>query len=76
MITAIDEQSQDIAPRGEQGPGGKGNKMSDTELDAIGAGDQGNDVRFATNVTEEYMPYPFPLAHKLGQIDRGARTGP
>ena len=67
VITTIDEQSADIAMGVDQALDAKENKMSDDEIEAIGAGDQGMMFGYATDETEEYMPYPIALAHKLSR---------
>ena len=61
----LDEQSADIAMGVDKALEAKENQMTDEELDAIGAGDQGMMFGYATNETEDYMPYAISLAHRL-----------
>ena len=67
VITALDKQSTDIAMGVDKALEQKEDNMNEDELDSIGAGDQGLQFGYASNETEEYMPYAINMAHKLAQ---------
>ena len=67
VMVALDKQSTDIAMGVDKALEVKEHTMSEEEIAAIGAGDQGMMFGFATNETEEYMPYPINMAHKLAR---------
>ena len=77
VITAIDEQSADIALGVDKALEAKENQISEEEaIDAIGAGDQGMMFGYASDETEEYMPYPIAMAHKLAlQLTKVRKDG-
>ena len=67
VMVALDQQSPDIAMGVDKALEARENKMSDEQIEAIGAGDQGMMFGYATNETEDFMPYPISLAHTLAR---------
>ncbi len=76
VLTSLDEQSPDIAMGVDKAYEAREDEMNEDELNSIGAGDQGIQFGYATNETEEYMPYAINMAHKLSlQLSRVRKNG-
>ncbi len=76
VMVTLDEQSKDIALGVDKALEAKQGTLSEEQIGAIGAGDQGMMFGYATNETEEFMPYPIALAHKLSmQLTKVRKDG-